>query len=91
MVVVRCAMSGEEPELGWASAALGTCLIIATFAIGAWANLVRSPNETLTNRHLLDANASTRSGSWPCCSGSCSGCRRWSRSIGPKTMPTSRQ
>ncbi len=49
MTLVRCALSGEEPGLGWLTAALGTCLIVATFAIGAWANIVQTSNEALNN------------------------------------------
>jgi hypothetical protein len=58
MVLIRCAMSGEEPELGWTSAAIGAGLIVATFAIGAWANLVRTPNETLSTVIFWTTNAS---------------------------------
>ncbi len=48
MSLVRSALSGEEPGPGWLAGALGVSLIVMTFAIGAWANLVRSTNETLT-------------------------------------------
>ena len=47
MTVTRCAMSGEEPVAGWSVAAIGTCLIAATFAIGAWSSVVQTTNESV--------------------------------------------
>ena len=77
---------------GGRAAALGRVLIVVTFAIGAWANLVRTPERDAQQRHLLGlerellarvpAAADRRS---------CWGCRRWSRSSGPRTTPTSRR
>jgi len=57
VTVVRCSLSGEEPGLGWSSAALGTTLIVVTFAIGAWANLVQTPNEAISNLVFWLSNA----------------------------------
>lgn len=47
LTVTRCAMSGEEPAAGWFVAAIGTCLIVATFAIGAWSSVVQTTNESV--------------------------------------------
>lgn len=48
-VLTRCALSGEEPELGWYLGAAGTCLIVATFAIVAWSTFVAVSNQTLND------------------------------------------
>ena len=58
MNLARSALSGEEPGLGWLSAALGAFLILVTFAIGAWANLVMTTNEALTNVIFWTSNTS---------------------------------
>jgi hypothetical protein len=49
MSLVRSTLSGEEPGPGWAAAALGASLVLTTFAIGAWANLVMTSNPDLNN------------------------------------------
>ena len=58
MSLVRSALSGEEPALGWLAAALGACLVVVTFAIGAWANIVMTTNETLTTVIFWASNTS---------------------------------
>jgi len=45
--LTRGAMSGEDPSAGWFVAAIGACLIVTTFAIGAWSGFLRPTDESL--------------------------------------------
>jgi len=47
MTLTRGAMSGEEPSAGWFVAAIGACLVVVTFTIGAWSGIVRPTDESL--------------------------------------------
>ena len=47
MTLTRGAMSGEEPGAAWFVAAIGSCLIVMTFAIGAWSSFLRPTDESL--------------------------------------------
>ncbi len=47
MTVTRSSISGEEPPAGWLVAAAGTCLILLTYAIGAWAGIVQTRDASL--------------------------------------------
>jgi hypothetical protein len=47
MVLTRGAMSGEEPTAGWFVAAIGACLVVATFAIGAWSGVVQATDQSI--------------------------------------------
>jgi hypothetical protein len=47
MNLTRGAMSGEEPVAGWFVAAIGACLVVATFAIGAWSGVVRTTDASI--------------------------------------------
>ncbi len=58
MTIVRSALSGEEPGLGWTTAAIGAVLIVLTFAIGAWANVVQTTNASLQNVIFWVSNTS---------------------------------
>ena len=47
MILTRGAMSGEAPTAGWSVAAIGGCLVVATYAIGSWSGVVRTTDESL--------------------------------------------
>ena len=58
MSLVRSTLSGEEPVLAWSAGAVGACLLLATYTIGAWANLVQTSNETITTLIFWVSNTS---------------------------------